>query len=393
MIERKFNGERLRSARMYRSLTLTELAKRTDISKQSLSLYENGNNIPDYMKVKSLALELNFPYEHFFQIDNYLAKTETTYFRSLTSATKKDRIAQSIKLEYVAKIYEILFEFISFPKLNLPMVHFVGYDDIFECESKEAIEEIENIAAKVREHWNIGSEPIKDLQYILETNGIIITGFSTNENKIDAFSQRTIVEENNLYFIAIALGNRPEGRIHFDMAHELGHILLHPWSEDLELIPKDEFKARERQANMFASAFLLPRESFGKDISSYPNDLKYYQFLKNKWKVSIQAMIYRAHQLEIISNNQYQYLMRQVSKNGWRLKEPDDIPYYLNESIFQGAIDLLIEENVFTAKEILELFKKNGVTLYSKDIEELLHLRPDTLKVQEKVNSILQLKK
>ena len=42
------------------------------------------------------------------------------------------------------------------------------------------------------------------------------------------------------------------------MAQELGHILLHPWSEDLEAITKDEFKARERQANMFASAFLLP---------------------------------------------------------------------------------------------------------------------------------------
>ena len=140
-------------------------------------------------------------------------------------------------------------------------------------------------------------------------------------------------------------------------------------------------------------AVIDPRDSFGKDIASYPTDLKYYQFLKNKWKVSIQAMIYRTHQLGIMSDNQYQYLMRQVSKNGWRLKEPGDSPYSLNENIFQGAIDLLIEQNVLTAKEILELFKKNGVTLYSEDIEELLHLRPDTLKVEEKVVPILQLRK
>ena len=198
---------------------------------------------------------------------------------------------------------------------------------------------------------------------------------------------------NDIYFIAVVLGNRPEGRIRFDMAHELGHILLHPWSEDLEAITKDEFKARERQANMFASAFLLPRDSFGKDIASYPTDLKYYQFLKNKWKVSIQAMIYRTHQLGIMSDNQYQYLMRQVSKNGWRIKEPGDVPYSLNENIFQGAIDLLIEQNVLTAKEILDLFKKDGVTLYPEDMEELLHLRPDTLKVEEKVVPILQLRK
>ena len=140
MIEKKFYGERLRSARMYRGLTLTELAKRTEISKQSISLYENDNNTPDYMKVRLLASELNFPYDYFFQKDSYAAKTETTYFRSLASATKKDRTAQSIKLEYVAKMYEILLEFISFPEMNLPSVDFVGCDDVFECENEDAIQ-------------------------------------------------------------------------------------------------------------------------------------------------------------------------------------------------------------------------------------------------------------
>ncbi len=393
MVEKQFYGERLKSARMFRGLTLTELAKRTEISKQSLSLYENDNNKPDHMKVRILASELDFPYDYFFQKDSYVAKTETIYFRSLASATKKDRTAQSIRLEYVAKIYEILLEYISFPEMNLPSVDFEGYDDVFECESEASVQEIENIAVQVRQDWDIGTGAIKDLQYLLEKNGIIVTGFDTNEDKIDGFSQRTIVGGNDIYFIAVALGSRPEGRIRFDMAHELGHILLHPWSEDLEAITKDEFKARERQANMFASAFLLPCSSFGKDVSSYPTDLQYYQFLKKKWKVSIQAMIYRTHQLKIISDNQYQYLMRQVSKNGWRQKEPDDVPYTLNESIFQGAVDLLIDQRVLTAKQILELLKRNGVALYSHDIEELLHLRQDTLKVEEKVIPILQLRK
>ena len=393
MIGKNFYGERLRNARMYRGLTLTELAKRTKISKQSLSLYENDNNTPDYIKVRLLATELNFPYDYFFQKDSYVAKTETTYFRSLASATKKDRTAQSIKLEYVAKMYEMFLEYISFPEMNLPSVSFIGYDDVFECESKAAVQEIEDIAEQVRKFWNIGSEPIKDLQYLLEKNGIIVTGFNTNEDKIDAFSQKTIVSGKDIYFIAVTLGSQPEGRIRFDMAHELGHILLHPWSEDLEAITKDEFKERERQANMFASAFLLPRDSFGKDVAVYPTDLKYYQFLKNKWKVSIQAMIYRTHQLEIITDNQYQYLMRQISKNGWRLKEPGDVPFSMNETIFQGAIDLLLEQNIFTVKEMLDMFNKNGITLYREDIEELLYLRPDTLKVEEKVVPILQLRK
>ncbi len=392
MEQRKFNGTRLKNARLFRGLTLTELADRTNISKQSLSLYENNKNIPEHLKVRKISVELGLPYNFFFQEDQYSVKTETTYFRSLASATKKDRIAQSVKLEYVAKIYEVLLQYLTFPVINLPEIDFNGYDDIFECESQKAIDEIEWIANSVREYWGAEDKPIDNLQYLLEKNGVIVTGFSTNEDKIDAFSQRTIIDGSDIFLIAVALGDRPECRIRFDMAHELGHILLHPWSEDLEAIPKDEFKTRERQANMFASAFLLPKGSYGKDAQLYPTDLEYYQFLKKKWRVSIQAMIYRSHQLGIITDNQYQYLMRQISKNGWRTKEPGDTSWKLKDNIFRDGIELLFEQKILNQKELLMTFRENGVDLYSVDIENLLSLQPGMLNVEDKIVPIIQLK-
>lgn len=388
-----FNGKRLKNARLFRGLTLTQLAKNTDISKQSLSLYENEKNIPEHTRVRSMASALNFPYEFFFQNDIWETVTDVTYFRSLASATKMNRTAQTIKLEYVAKIYEVLLNYIDFPRLNLPEVSFDGSDDEFdEKQIKDTQQQIEVIAQRLREHWEIGDAPIKNLQFLLEKNGIIITGFNTQESKIDAFSQRTTVDNGDVYFIAVALGQRPEGRINFDLAHELGHILLHPWSENLELIPKEEFKAREKQANMFASAFLLPKDSFGKEVQAYPTDLEYYQFLKKKWKVSIQAMAYRTHQLGIITDNQFQYMMRQISKNGWRTKEPGDTPYSLNENIFQGAIDLLVEEKILKPVSIMRLLKQNKITLYREDLEEILHLREGTLFAKEADQKIIQLK-
>ena len=393
MENKKFNGNRLKNARLFNGLTLTELADKTNISKQSISLYENNRNTPEYERVYILARVLGFPFDFFFQADKCSTLTETTYFRSLASATKKERTAQSVKLEYVARIYEVLWNYIEFQTFSDPKVNFLGYDDVVEAESEDAVLELENAAQQVRKAWDVGNGPIKDLQYLLENHGILVTGFPSEADKIDAFSQRTIVEGNAVYLIAVVLGQRPEGRIRFDMAHELGHIVLHPWSEDLETISKEEFKARERQANMFASAFLLPRDTFGRDIAQYPTDLKYYQFLKNKWKVSIQAMIYRTHQLKIITTNQYQYLMRQVSKNGWRLKEPDDTPFYLNESIFQGAIDLLFDNQILTSKMLMQEFRKYGVTLYPNTIEQLLHLRPGTLDYEDKIVPIFQLKK
>jgi len=45
--------------------------------------------------------------------------------------------------------------------------------------------------------------------------------------------------------------------------------------------------------------------------------------LKLRWGVSIQALIYRARDLGIITDRQFRYLFEQLSKHGWRKQEPD----------------------------------------------------------------------
>lgn len=393
MEKRSFQGGQLKRARLLRGLTVTALANETGISKQSISLYENNENKPDYERGYKLAAALQVPYEFFLQKDACSTQTAATYFRSLASTSKLSRTSQSIKLEYIAKIYEALLNYIDFPALNLPDVEFIGSDNDFdEEENHRTVIELEQIATDVRTLWGLSDGPIDDLQYALESNGIVVAGFDASENKIDAFSQRIITGTGEVCIVALNQGEKPEGRIRFDMAHELAHILIHPWSEDLDCISKEEFKQRETQANIFAGAFLLPRESFSKDIMAHPTDLKYYQWLKKKWKVSIQAMIYRSHQLKIISSNQYQYMMRQISKNGWRHSEPGDTPYFIGENIFQGAIDLLKEENVLNSKAIMALFSKYGVSLYPTEIENLLNLSANTLEDKENTARIIYLK-
>lgn len=393
-----FRGEQLKKARLLRGLTLTQLANQTEVSKQSLSLYENSVNRPEYARGMKIANALNVPYEFFLHEDNYSTSTEAIYFRSLASATKMNRTVQSLKLEYVAKIYEVLTDYVDFPVLNLPKIEFWGNDNAFDAQGSVAeLKEIERIAMQIRKHWNLGTDPISNLQFTLEENGLIVTGFDTNESKIDAFSQRTLLTTQGInacemFLIAVDQGTKPLGRIRFDLAHELGHILLHPWSEGLDMIPKDEFKHREAQANIFAGSFLLPAESFSRDVQAYPTDLKYYLWLKQKWKVSVAAMVYRSRQLEIITANQYQYMMRQISKNGWRKQEPNDEPYYLNENIFQGALDLLFEQRILSAASFMKLLARRGINLFSSDVEDILHLRPGTLEISEPKPQIIQLK-
>ena len=102
MQRKKFNGDRLKEALQLRGIRMTELAGLTGITKQSLSLYANGGNVPPYENVKKIAFVLGFPTDYFMVEDMCAATADNTYFRSQAAATKTARKAQCIKMEYVA---------------------------------------------------------------------------------------------------------------------------------------------------------------------------------------------------------------------------------------------------------------------------------------------------
>lgn len=106
MNTRKFNGQRLKEVLQFREKKMTELSEETGISKQSLSPY---GNVPPYENVLKIAWVLNFPADFFMSEDLCTACTSNVYFRSLAATTKKARNAQKIKLEYVSKMYEVIF--------------------------------------------------------------------------------------------------------------------------------------------------------------------------------------------------------------------------------------------------------------------------------------------
>ena len=390
----KFNGQRLKEALQFRGKKMTELADETGISKQSLSLYANAGSKPPFENVEKIARTLDFPVDFFTSEDLCTVSTGNTYFRSQASATKKSRNAQKIKLEYVSKMYEVILNYVNVPELNLPDTTGIDIpEDIINVDSEQAINEIEKLAMLIREFWDLGSGPIDNLQYALQSNGIIVTGFRNVDSDIDAFSQQIKIDGKTIYIIALAIGSKPIERLRFDMAHELGHILLHTWGEDNEEISRDEFNAREKQANMFASALLLPKKSFSKSVSAYPTNIDYYFALKKKWKVSMQAMMYRARQLDIISANQFQYMMRIMSKNGYRLHEPGGKPGEIGDTIFQAALDMLFEGGYLTVSELLREFGRYGIYLSQHDLENLMYLREGTLYQESKVIPFMTIKK
>ena len=186
MNTQKFNGHRLKEALQFREKKMTELADETGISKQSLSLYANDGNIPPFDNVIKIARALEFPIDFFMCEDLCTVSTGNTYFRSQASATKKSRNAQKIKLEYVSKMYEVILNYMNVPELNIPDTSTINIpEDIVNVDSDQAINEIEKLAKLVREHWDLGNGPIDNLQYVLQSNGIIVTGFRDIDTDID----------------------------------------------------------------------------------------------------------------------------------------------------------------------------------------------------------------
>lgn len=368
----KFNGSRVKFARLYNGLTVDELAKRLEISPQAESQYEMDKITPQFDKLVSLSQVLNFPIDFFFQNDSITMEIGASYFRSLMKTPKKYRTEQKTKVQLFAKLFSVISEYVDFPELDLPT-------DIETYDSPE------EAAQYIRYYWKLGDKPIQNVIKLLEAKGIIVTTFDTNTPDIDAFSQFFRLNGKKQFFIAYSNNKESAARINFDLAHELGHILLHTWNEDLEDSSRDEFKQKEKEANEFAAAFLLPTESFIKDVRFFPTEISHYTELKKKWRVSIGAMIHRACELGIISMNQYQYMIRTMSAKGMRTSEPLDnileIPY---PRLMKDALELLIENDVFTKQELLEEFSTLGLSMEKSELEKLFSLKKGFFDEEEK---------
>lgn len=361
-----FNAIRLKEARILRKMTIEELAEATEIKKQSVSQFENEKCAPDFNTIKRISEILDFPIAFFYEKIEPNVIVGNTYFRALFSSNKKDMNSQRIRTKLVIECYHYLNRLINFVPLNLP--------------NTDGITDIEELAQAVRNHWNLGEEPIQNVIGLLESNGIIITEYATEAESIDAFSQYCEIDGNGYYCIILGTEKESFVRRQFSCAHELGHILLHEKFDDLNDINREEYRQREIEANLFASAFLLPRDSFLKDLRTFGNRINYYIELKKKWGVSISSMIMRANSLGVINDNQYQYLWRKININNWRKEEPLDDKFILRHPRYlRHAIHLLKEERGMTGSQILKIFYDNNLSLPRKVVEDILCLEKDYL--------------
>jgi len=108
----------------------------------------------------------------------------------------------------------------------------------------------------------------------------------------------------------------------------------------------DEMEANkellEGEADAFSSAFLLPAETFSREVVD--TRLEGFKMLKPKWGVSIQAMVRRARDLNLITQETYERHYRNMSAAGWRRAqcEPlDELVPTVNRTLGKRSLELL----------------------------------------------------
>ncbi|PWC02865.1 helix-turn-helix domain-containing protein [Agromyces badenianii] len=299
-----FVPARLEMARAIRQMTATDLAAAANISAPWISQIENVKKTPGPDLVRELARVLNFPVEFFYRPVKSQPPSDAFHFRATSKLAKKDEATARSLSTLAIELSDWIEATYHSPTPAVPEVQdLIGSDD--ELAPEQAAE-------AVRGAWGLGVAPVKNLLQLLESKGAKVYSAGGPLQAIDAFSFRH--GATPVIFLNV---HKSAERLRFDMAHELGHLVMHGGSLNVEA-----GKEKEQAANDFASSFLMPRSDVIGAIHGNNLLLEDLLMLKRRWRVSAMALNLRAHRLGVISDWTYSTLARQLSMAGFRRGEP-----------------------------------------------------------------------
>lgn len=356
-----FRGERLAQARDARGLTQVALARLIGRSSSSISRWEGDEQSPEPEALAALARALDLPMA-FFLRPLQDGGQAPTFFRSMASTTQSLRRRTRARLRWAQEIALSLQEWVDLPAVDVPSLE--GVTDYREIRSQD----IEIMANRCREAWELGGGPIADVLLVLENAGIVVVKDEVGSVKMDGLSNWSAAD--NRPYVLMARDKDTCVRSRMDAAHELGHLVLHQALEHKVLNNSADFREIERQAFDFAGAFLMPAESFAAEV--WAPSLNAFLALKERWKTSIAAMIKRCARLHMLSEEYERRLWKHYSSRGWRKSEPlDDRLEVENPRLLSRSVQLLVDEKVRDRRALLSDFRLHG-----PDVEALCGLEP-----------------
>lgn len=330
------NGNMLRLARQRRGFQQSEAAPLLGIEQPFLSRIENGiADAPDEVVLRA-SKTYEVPREFFTLTDTIYGPPVSVHamWRKKADVAARDLDCIVAELNVRAMHIRRFLEGVNLrAKADIPRLDVEEYGDP------------ERVAGLLRAHWKIASGPIPNLTAIIERAGIVV-----------ALSDLANTSVSGVTFAVpglppIVLLNRaqPADRLRFTLAHELGHLVMHRF-------PTSNM---EDEADKFASAFLMPAADIRQAFKGRKIDLLMLGALKPEWRVAMQALLMRATSLGFVNDGQKQYLWKQISARGLRLREPPQFDFPREEpTLLNRVVSAHTEALRYSREDLAKLLRE-----------------------------------
>lgn len=302
-------GRRIRQAREMLGLSLRALADEMDgaLSHGALNKYENGAMAPGSQALIQLSRALKQPVDYFFREFEAKWTAEPCFRRRVSKLGARER--NSI-LERSLDFFERYREIEQVTGERIP------FNNPLPSTPAKSEEEVSTRAKQLRKVWNLGNDPLPNIQELMELKGIKVFEIETSNEAFDGLF--CTVNGEPVVVIASWL-NRVIPRKRMTEVHEMAHAVLH--------LPEMEEADEEKLVNRFASELLLPEEPFKNFWGAKRKAVSLGELIQMKkfFGASIMAIVYRARQLNLISKEAAETFWKHVAEQGWRTKgEPGD---------------------------------------------------------------------
>lgn len=296
------NPRMITLAREVREWTQKDLARAISATQGQISKYEHGVLAVPQQDLEAISEQLEFDPSFFSRPDQVYGLGGDFLYRrrAHVPARAKRRIEAEANL-FMMRIAELLKSAEVADTFPFP-----------EIQPEEYKGNIRRIAREVRKAWRLPPGPVDNLTRIIERAGGIVLTLDFGTRLIDGTNIRIPGFPPLLFLNKNVSGERHR----YNLAHELGHVIMH-FTYSLG--------DAEDQAHAFASEFLMPKAEIARDLSNI--NLHAALRLKSVWGVSMAALIKRARDLRKISAHSYRMLFMALGAKEMRLVEPHPVAF------------------------------------------------------------------
>ncbi|WP_339306459.1 XRE family transcriptional regulator [Paenibacillus sp. FSL L8-0435] len=353
-----FVGENLTNLRIMHGYSRKQLSEQLGVTEQAVWQYENAYTSPKVPIVNELKRIFSVKSKYFYTKDMLTQRNNAANIDVMNIAYRSKVMNVISKTQTEAKHVEYLDTFINYitAQISLPTRNIIQLREeaieYMNHTDDDRTTQIHYVAHLARQRLNMEPSTNENLMFRIEKSGVYVFEKAIGE-EIDAYSLWT---RNDRPFIILGNIKRSAVRRNFDIAHELGHLLLHYRLEFVNLDRK-EHKLIENEANLFAGAFLLPEEEFSSDMNeiTYKTNPDQYLDLKNKWKTSLQVLGYRAAHLGMMEAKDHRNFYAAMHRRGYLEKEPFDREIPLQKPMrIKTIIDLLSNKGLVDIRHMIE---------------------------------------